>query len=149
MGLRDSLARLGLTGQLMARSLALGLVFGTIPLYVPFVPTLLLGALARLLGLSVPAALLGLQAATPFFVVLMVPFIRAGEWLGGSTPMEVAVLMSAMKEDPFGALGTFGGLLGRATLAWTCAAPVMLLVSYAVLLPICRTIAGAGEKKAE
>uniref|UniRef100_A0A7S1PLM3 DUF2062 domain-containing protein n=1 Tax=Alexandrium catenella TaxID=2925 RepID=A0A7S1PLM3_ALECA len=140
--LRTQLAGLGLTAPMMASSLAFGLVWGLVPLYVPTVPTIALGVLVKLAGLSFPAALIGLQVATPVFMALLVPYVRAGEWLSGADPMDVSKLMDAMKESIIGALGTFGSRLGLAVVAWACSAPFLFALVYFVSLPICRGLVG-------
>mmetsp|Transcript_108916 Transcript_108916/g.318752 ORF Transcript_108916/g.318752 Transcript_108916/m.318752 type:complete len:148 (+) Transcript_108916:67-510(+) len=139
---RKSLRDLGLTPQMMAGSLSFGLVWGVLPLYIPTVPTIALGAIVKLLGLSLPAALIGLQIATPVFMVLLVPYVRVGEWLSGSDPMDVSALMSAMKESIIGALGTFGSRLGLAVVAWAASAPLLFALCYFVSLPLCRGLVG-------
>ncbi|CAE8637996.1 unnamed protein product, partial [Polarella glacialis] len=72
-----------LSSELLARSLAIGFVWGTFPLYIPTFPTVALVAVGKLVGLSTPAAVIGLNIATPFMMMFMVPFIRAGEWIAG------------------------------------------------------------------
>lgn len=145
-GLRKSLLKLGLSSEVMARSLAFGFVFGTIPLYVPTIPTIALSGIAKVLGLSIPASIIGLNVATPFFMAFMVPFIRAGEWLAGMEALAVDGLMAAMKEDIVGAFSTFGSRLLLAMAAWACAAPILLVISYLVFRPVCKAVEG-GEKK--
>mmetsp|Transcript_102752 Transcript_102752/g.204053 ORF Transcript_102752/g.204053 Transcript_102752/m.204053 type:complete len:163 (+) Transcript_102752:69-557(+) len=144
--LRKSLAGLGLTAPIMSKSLAFGLVFGLIPVYVPTLPTIALSVLAKLFGLSVPASIIGLNLATPFFLMLMVPYVRAGEWLIGYESMAVDTLMSAMKADLMGALGKFGSRLGMAMVAWACSAPFLLALCYFIFLPICCGVAGSEVK---
>uniref|UniRef100_A0A7S4UCB5 DUF2062 domain-containing protein n=1 Tax=Alexandrium monilatum TaxID=311494 RepID=A0A7S4UCB5_9DINO len=139
---RKSLSELRLTPQMMAGSLSFGLVWGLLPLYIPTVPTIALGALVKLLGLSLPAALIGLQLATPLFMALLVPYVRAGEWLSGAEPMDVSTLMAAMKESIIGALGTFGSRLGLAVCAWVCSAPILFTIAYYTSLPLCRSLTG-------
>mmetsp|Transcript_45926 Transcript_45926/g.92640 ORF Transcript_45926/g.92640 Transcript_45926/m.92640 type:complete len:148 (-) Transcript_45926:107-550(-) len=140
--LRTKLRALALTPPMMASSLAFGLVWGVLPLYVPTVPTIALAFLVKLLGLSLPAALIGLQVATPVFMVLLVPYVRAGELLSGADPMDVNSLMDAMKESIIGALGTFGGRLGLAVVAWAASAPFLFALVYFASLPLCRGLAG-------
>eukprot|EP00931_Biecheleriopsis_adriatica_P066225 TRINITY_DN40623_c0_g1_i1.p1 TRINITY_DN40623_c0_g1~~TRINITY_DN40623_c0_g1_i1.p1 ORF type:complete len:185 (-),score=49.91 TRINITY_DN40623_c0_g1_i1:13-567(-) len=141
-GLRKSLLELGLSSEVMARSLALGFMFGTFPVYVPTVPTLIIAAVAKVLGLSVPATILGLNIATPFFMSFMVPFIRAGEWLGGEEPLAIDTLMTTMKASVLQGFQTFGGRLLMGALAWSVAAPFLLVLSYLVFRPLCKVIQG-------
>mmetsp|Transcript_82255 Transcript_82255/g.236387 ORF Transcript_82255/g.236387 Transcript_82255/m.236387 type:complete len:171 (+) Transcript_82255:64-576(+) len=138
--IKQALAKLGLTSDVMARSLSMGFVLGTLPLYVPTIPTVVCGALAKLFGLSVPASIMGLNIATPFFMVLMVPFIRFGETLSGSDALPLDGLMDHMRADMAGAFQTFGGRIAMGVLSWACATPVLFFASYFVFLPFCRMV---------
>uniref|UniRef100_A0A7S1F4V4 DUF2062 domain-containing protein n=1 Tax=Noctiluca scintillans TaxID=2966 RepID=A0A7S1F4V4_NOCSC len=140
--LRASLKKLNITHELMARSLAVGFVWGTFPLYIPTVPTIALAAAAKVLGLSTPAALIGLQLATPCFMMFMVPYIRAGEWMSASEPLEISGLMDAMSSDIVGAFQNFGTRLGMAVIAWFVTVPLLLFVSYWLVRPLAKSVIG-------
>ena len=67
--------------------------------YILWLPTLILAALARLFSLSVPVSFTGMQMSTPFFLLLLLPFVRAGEWLGGNEPVVIQTQIDAMRND--------------------------------------------------
>eukprot|EP00933_Yihiella_yeosuensis_P057600 TRINITY_DN57531_c0_g1_i1.p1 TRINITY_DN57531_c0_g1~~TRINITY_DN57531_c0_g1_i1.p1 ORF type:complete len:203 (-),score=25.53 TRINITY_DN57531_c0_g1_i1:44-595(-) len=146
-GISKQLQDLGLSSETLARSLALGFMVGTFPVYIPTVPTILVAFVARVLGLSVPATLVGLNIATPFFMSFMVPFIRAGERLSGQEALAIDALMSTMKESVLEGFRQFGGRLLFAALAWSVAAPVLLIVSYFLFRPMCRAISTGEPEK--
>jgi len=140
-GMKQKLEELGLTADVMARSLSLGFTMGIFPVYVPTIPTIICGAVARALRLSVPASIIGLNLATPFFLTLLVPFIRLGEWITRSEELALDGLMGAMKEDLVGAFKTFGSRLAMGAFSWGLAAPVVAVAAWAVFYPFCRLVA--------
>lgn len=141
-GFRRSLVSLGLSSELMARSLAFGFVFGVMPVYIPAAPSIVVPLLAKLLGLSMPAALLGMSSSTPAWLTFLVPYIRAGELIGGMDALAVNDLVVAMRKDSFGACRNFAGRLLLAMLAWLLTAPLLLAASYFAFRPLCQAIEG-------
>mmetsp|Transcript_64018 Transcript_64018/g.139202 ORF Transcript_64018/g.139202 Transcript_64018/m.139202 type:complete len:177 (-) Transcript_64018:160-690(-) len=139
---RQKLVDLKISPEVMATSLAFGFSFGTLPLYIPVVPTIVLGALASLLKLSMPAAIVGLNLATPFFLIFFVPFVRAGEWLSGQEAVVIDTLKKAMEENIIGALQTFSSRLLLAALAWACASPILFGIAYFLFRPLCHAMHG-------
>ena len=91
----------------------------------PMVPMLVCTALAKLLGLSVPASIIGLSSATPLWLSLMVPYIRAGEWLSGMDTLVLDGLAQALSEDFFKVGGVraacYDGAVGCTIIVAPCA----------------------------
>merc|ERR1712050_701700 len=108
---------LNLPSDMLARSVAFGIVAALPPIYIP-ASTLLWAAVARLLGLSIPAAILGIQLGTPIWMFAMVPYIRAGEWFGGREQLALDGLIDQMKGDPMGAFSNFGDRIFLGILVW-------------------------------
>mmetsp|Transcript_68749 Transcript_68749/g.109087 ORF Transcript_68749/g.109087 Transcript_68749/m.109087 type:complete len:164 (-) Transcript_68749:36-527(-) len=147
--LRSRLASLGLTAPLMAKSISFGLVYGTVPLYIPMFPTVSLTALCALSGLSFPAALIGLNIATPFLFIFLIPFVRAGEWMSGADPVAANEFIEMMQADFMLTIKTFGTRLGLAVIAWAIVAPFMFGLCYFISLPLCRGLAGKQKVETE
>jgi uncharacterized protein (DUF2062 family) len=73
-------------------------------------------------------------------LVLILPFIRLGEWLFRA-PREsrsLQRLVGMMKSDLGGALREMQTTLGHAFVAWLAVAPLLVAVIYAATLPVVR-----------
>lgn len=136
----DSLRGLDISNEQMAGSLAVGLTMGLCPFYIPVLPSLLIPLLAHGLGLSASAAFIGLQAATPFFVACLVPFVRLGERIVGFDRLEIDGLGAALREDAFAAFSEFGKALGAGAVAWAMTSPFVIAALYSVFLLLCRAL---------
>ena len=76
--------------------------------------------------------------AMPFQVVLLIPFLRFGQWLfpGHSITLDRGKIVAQIAAAPGNALLQMGGLFGHGLLAWLLiAAPVSLLLT-ALLTPL-------------
>mmetsp|Transcript_20598 Transcript_20598/g.38340 ORF Transcript_20598/g.38340 Transcript_20598/m.38340 type:complete len:168 (-) Transcript_20598:35-538(-) len=141
-----AVADLGLSEEMLARSLAVGIVFGMCPVYVPTLPSVLMPVIASVCGLSGGAAFLGLQLATPFLLISMVPFIRIGEKLLGMDVLALDGMVDALQTDTVQAFKTFGTRLGAGALTWILCSPILVGLFYMALLPLCRQLLANQEK---
>lgn len=118
------LLREGLTPEGLARSLALGLALGIIPLF--GTSTALCVGAALAFRLNQPAMQVANYLAYPLQIALLVPFIRLGEQLFGAPrlPLSLPLLMAAMKADAWAALGAFWTSLWHAAVAWALVVPL-------------------------
>merc|ERR1719268_368081 len=91
----------------MAKSLSLGLMIGVCPLFVPFCHTASASLLAKLFNWSVPATLIGMGTATPFWFLGLLPFVRAGELLGGKEFLDFHVMKTTLHGGPILVIKTF------------------------------------------
>lgn len=139
---QEELARLGITARLMALSLALGMTWGLCPMYLPILCSLIIITVSGLMGLSVPASVVGFQMANPFYVLFLIPFIRAGEWICGAPLVDLHGLLAALNGDPWEALHLFGNMFAMALIPWALACPVVFALSYIIFLPMCKAIEG-------
>ena len=146
--IRGKLLGLGLDADTMARSLALGMTLGVLPIYIPILPTLYTPALAKAAGLSAAAAFIGMNLATILFVPAMVMYIRAGDLLSGSEPLAVDGLLASMRADVVGALSEFGIKLAAAFLAWLVTAPLVAIGFYSAFHPVCAAVVGESDSAA-
>jgi len=136
--------RSGLEPRQLAFTLALGFAIGCIPLL--GVTTGICALLALLFGLNMPAIQAANWAAMPFQAVLLVPFLRLGQWMlpGNSHGVEAGLralfapgrMMAQAMTAPLHALEQLGAILGRALLAWGVTALPALLLLTLLLTPV-------------
>lgn len=136
-----ALLRMGTSPRRIAISIAAGTIIGILPL---------LGtttALCFVIAISLRLNLVAMQAfnwlvAGPQ-LILIVPFIRLGEWIYrapplGLHPTEVREIFAAGLLD---AIHRLGISLGHAVTGWMLVAPLLFLLAYALSYPILRNIA--------
>ncbi|MEO8595464.1 MAG: DUF2062 domain-containing protein [Candidatus Solibacter sp.] len=134
------LLRQGITPEKLAFSIALGITLGVTPVLGS--TTILCLLAAALLRLNLPAIQLVNFIVYPLQLVLLVPFIRMGEWLF-SAP---AVLTSVEQASELIGSGVLTAIttLWDATLhglvAWLMIGTLACLLLYGVLLPVIRRL---------
>jgi uncharacterized protein (DUF2062 family) len=128
----------GHTPEKIALSVALGITLGLFPIF--GTTTLLCVVAAVALRLNHPAIQLTNQVMYLVQIPLIVVFIRIGESMLGVAPIpfSATVMMAELRTHPallFERFGTAGlhGILG-----WAAVAPLVVGLTYAVLLPIIR-----------
>ncbi|MDR3775149.1 MAG: DUF2062 domain-containing protein [Terracidiphilus sp.] len=121
--------RQGTSPRRLALTLALGLAIGCIP--VVGVPTVLCAALALALKLNLPAIQAANYAVMPLQLMLIVPFVRLGGWLGGSGNKQALAAGALLHASPLRLAAGIGSLAGQALLAWVViATPAVLLLTF-------------------
>ena len=133
-----------LTQGITPARLALALAVGGVIAVNPFLGTTTAGCLAAgaLLRLNQPVLQIANLLGVPFQLALIVPWIRAGEWLYGAAPMPVAPaeLISEFAARPGQFLGRFGRTGLHAASAWLLAAPMLGAALYFALRPPLRAL---------
>ena len=146
----DPLAR-QLTQGLSPERLALALAIGGVIAVNPFLGTTTLGCLAAgvVLRLNQPALQIANLLGAPFQLALVVPWVRAGEWLHGAVPLRLnpALLVEEFAASPVRFLERFGTSGLHATSAWLLAAPLFGAALYYTLRPALRTLGGQLERR--
>ena len=84
-----ALLRQGVAPDRLALCVALGVVIGNIPIL--GVSTLLCAAIALVFRLNLPAIQLVQAAMAPSQVLLIVPFVRLGEWISRAPPQAISI----------------------------------------------------------
>ena len=120
----------GVTPHKLALSIAIGLLIGIMPI-LGLSTTLCLVA-AYFLGLNHIAIQSVNYAAYPLQIIMIIPFVRMGEWILGrkKTPLDITTILHQMQDNLKIAFQKyfFLGLVGL--LAWAILAPVILSIIY-------------------
>jgi uncharacterized protein (DUF2062 family) len=135
------LLRQGVTPEKIALSVALGVALGIFPL---LGSTTILCALAALaLRLNLPAIQIVNYFVYPLQIALLLPFLRAGEWLFGAPRLRLTAqqIYARIQAGLPGAIAELWTPLWHAIIAWCLAAPVFVGVAYFVLAPMLRRVA--------
>jgi uncharacterized protein (DUF2062 family) len=130
------LLREGLAPRDLALCIALGSGFGIFP--VLGVSTPVLTAIALLRKLNLVAIQLASWLIAPVQLVLIIPFMRLGEWLTDSPaqPLTVEAGMRILGEGVLQAIVTLWDAIVHATLGWIVVAPIAIFLLYRLLTPI-------------
>ena len=126
----------GLSPQCIARAVALGIVLGVFPIYGP-VSLICLG-LAFLLRLNITLLFVGTWVMTFVKPVLILPFLRLGEFLFSAEPMPISIqeLWIRFSENALGTLVEFSWSFLHATVGWLVVAPLVFIAAYPLVLAL-------------
>lgn len=139
--------RSGVNPRRLAFTLALGFAIGCLPML--GVTTGICALLALAFGLNMPAIQMANWIAMPFQAVLLVPFLRFGQWLvpGSGTRVDNGRLIFApgpmiahAMAAPLHAIEQLSALFGRAMLAWGITALPALLLLTLLLTPVLHAV---------
>jgi uncharacterized protein (DUF2062 family) len=137
--IRDPLLALllqGMSPRRLALCVAIGIVVGNIPIL--GVSTLLCAAIALLFRLNLPAIQLAQWAMAPTQLLLIIPFVRLGEWLLRAPHQAVSVREGAalIAQGVGHAVSVLWDAIVHAGFAWIVVAPVAGYALYRVLTPV-------------
>jgi uncharacterized protein (DUF2062 family) len=130
--------RQGITPFRLALTLALGFAIGCIP--VIGIPTVLCAGLALGFGLNLPAIQAANYAAMPLQLLLILPFIRLGQWMFAWGPHQAMTMSALLNNPPTHVAAQMGELAGQAVLAWMFVAGPAVAVLTATLTPVLKRI---------
>jgi uncharacterized protein (DUF2062 family) len=138
------LLRQGISPNRLALCVAIGVVIGNIPIL--GVSTILCAALALTFRLNLPAIQLVQAAMAPTQLLLIIPFVRLGEWLLGAPRQAVSLEagLAVMREGIGSAVAVLREAILHAGFAWCLIAPLATLLLYGFLSPIFKKAAAAG-----
>jgi uncharacterized protein (DUF2062 family) len=130
------LLRQGISPQRLALCVALGVVVGNIPIL--GVSTLLCAAIALAFRLNLPAIQIVQAAMAPTQVLLIIPFVRLGEWILRVPPEPVSIKqgMALLAQGAGHAIAVLWDALLHAGLAWILVAPLAVYCIYKLLTPV-------------
>jgi uncharacterized protein (DUF2062 family) len=140
------LLKLGMTPKRLALCVAIGIVVGNIPIL--GVSTLLCAGIALCFRLNLPAIQLAQWAMAPTQLLLIIPFVRLGEWLLHAPHQEVSIREgTALIAQGVGhAVVVLWDAIVHAGFAWIVVAPFATYGLYRILTPIFRRVAAPLSK---
>jgi hypothetical protein len=131
-----ALLRAGLAPRRLALCVAIAIVIGNIP--VLGVSTIICAGIALVLRLNLPAIQLVQAAMAPTQLLLIIPFVRLGEWILRVPPQVVSGrdAFALMSQGIWQALVILRDAIYHAVLAWGLLAPFCLYLLYRLLAPL-------------
>lgn len=132
----NALLRQGIAPDRLALCVAVGIVVGNIP--VLGVSTILCALIALLFRLNLPAIQLAQAAMAPTQLLLIIPFLRLGEWItrAPAQPLTVQAARALLGGSVRHAVAILWDSILRAGLAWSLIAPVAIFAVYRALIPL-------------
>lgn len=131
-----ALMRQGMTANALTASVVVGMGMGVIP--VLGISTMLCAGLAAVFRLNQVAIQIGNYVVYAAQFALLLPYIRAGEWIFGDPPLPLSIhkLAEMLAQDLWGTLWEFGTTLFHAVVAWGVLTPPACAVLFLVLRPL-------------
>ncbi len=135
-----AILKAGITPEKLALSVAIGLTLGVFPVLGS--TTFLCAGAALLFGLNMPAIQLVNYLAYPLQFLLLIPFLRLGEFVvqAPRLPLTSQEIVAIVHAGAWHAIQT----LWRASLhmiaGWLLTAPAAALLLYTILLPVFRRV---------
>ena len=121
--------RQGITPERIALTMALGAVISVFPVFGS--TTLLCGLVALWLRLNQPVIQLVNWACAPLQVILIIPFYRAGEWLGAPhLQLSIPQLFERFRAGPLRFIADFATIALGGVAVWILLAPAVVAALY-------------------
>jgi uncharacterized protein (DUF2062 family) len=120
----------------LALCVAIGIVVGNIPIL--GVSTILCGLIALLFRLNLAAIQIVQLAMAPSQVLLIIPFVRLGEWIlrDPHQPWSIEAGMQLLARGAWQAVRVLWSAIVHAGMAWLIVAPCAVFVLYKLLTPV-------------
>jgi uncharacterized protein (DUF2062 family) len=131
-----ALLRQGISPRRLALCVAIAIVVGNIPFL--GVSTIICAFIALIFRLNLPAIQLVQAAMAPTQVLLLIPFVRLGEWILGAPPQVVSVkaAFALVSSGVWHAIVILRDAILHAILAWGLLAPFCIYLIYRLLTPV-------------
>lgn len=131
-----ALLRQGIAPDRLALCVALGVVVGNIPIL--GVSTILCTVIALVFRLNLPAIQLVQAVMAPSQVLLIIPFVRLGEWLLRVPPQPLSIKegLDLLARGAGHAIVVLWDAILHAGLAWIVVAPFAVYSFYKLLTPV-------------
>jgi hypothetical protein len=142
-----ALLRQGMSPRRLALCTAIAIVVGNIPIL--GVSTIICTLIALVFRLNLPAIQVVQAAMAPTQVLLIIPFVRLGEWIVHAPPQVVSIKegIALMSQGIWQAIVVLRDAIFHATLAWIILAPFCIYVLHRLLTPIFERMAGRVRKQ--
>jgi uncharacterized protein (DUF2062 family) len=126
----------GISPHRLALCVAIGVVVGNIP--VLGISTILCTLIAVIFRLNLPAIQLVQAAMAPTQILLMIPFLRLGEWLlhAGAQSVSIKSAFALMARGVWHSVVILRDAIFHACVAWALMAPFCIYLIYRVLRPL-------------
>lgn len=130
----------GISPEQLAFCIALGIVLGIIPAL--GVATVFCTLAALLFRVNLAAIQLVNYFIYPVQLALLMPFIRAGEWLFGAKRLDLSLekIQKMLEADWLETVFNLWATTLRAVAVWIIVAPFILLLVYGIFLPLLRRL---------
>jgi uncharacterized protein (DUF2062 family) len=131
-----ALLKQGIAPDRLALSVAIGIVVGNIPIL--GLSTVLCALIALVLRLNLAAIQLVQAAMAPTQVLLIIPFVRLGEWIMRAPPQPLSIKagMALLAHGVGHAIVVLWDAIVHAAVAWIIVAPLAVFLLYKLLTPI-------------
>ncbi|MDP9008878.1 MAG: DUF2062 domain-containing protein [Pseudomonadota bacterium] len=136
-----ALLRQGISPQRLALCVAVAVVVGNIPIL--GVSTILCAFIALIFRLNLPAIQLVQAAMAPTQILLIIPFVRLGEWIVRAPPQVVSIkaALALMSQGVWQAAVVLRDAIFHAGLAWALIAPFCVYLLHRLLTPVFERLA--------
>jgi hypothetical protein len=137
-----ALLKQGMSPERLALCVAIGVVVGNIPIL--GVSTILCAIIALAFRLNLPAIQLVQAAMAPTQLLLIIPFVRLGEWIlrVPREPVSIKQGMALLAQGVGHAIAVLWDAILHAGLAWGLVAPLAAYCLYKLLTPVFVRAAG-------
>ena len=131
-----ALLRQGISPRRLALCVAIAIVVGNIPIL--GVSTILCTFIALIFRLNLPAIQFVQAAMAPTQVLLIIPFVRLGEWILRVPPQVVSIkaALALMSQGVWQAIVVLRDAIFHAGLAWALIAPFAVYLFHRLLTPV-------------
>ena len=131
-----ALLRQGISPRRLALCTAIAIVVGNIP--VLGVSTILCTFIALIFRLNLPAIQLVQAAMAPSQVLLLIPFVRLGEWMlhAPSEAVSLKAALALVSSGVWHAIVVLKEAIFHALFAWAVLAPLCVYLIYRLLTPV-------------
>lgn len=142
-----ALLRAGLAPRQLALCIAIAIVVGNIPLL--GVSTILCACIALICHLNMPAIQLVQAAMAPTQLLLLIPFVRLGEWISGAPRQVLSVKagLALLSQGVWQTIVVLRDAIFHATLAWILTAPICIYLLQRLLTPIFERMAAQVRRR--
>jgi uncharacterized protein (DUF2062 family) len=131
-----ALLRQGISPDRLALCVAIGVVVGNIPIL--GVSTILCAVIALAFRLNLAAIQIVQAAMAPTQLLLIIPFVRLGEWILRAPPQPVSVNegLALLSHGVGHAIAALWDAILHAGFAWVLVAPLAVLLFHKLLNPV-------------
>jgi uncharacterized protein (DUF2062 family) len=135
----------GMAPDRLALCVAIAVVVGNVPIL--GISSILCAAIALAFRLNLPAIQIVQAAMAPTQILLIIPFIRLGEWIvrAPRQPVSIKAGLALMQQGAGPAAVALRNAILHAGFAWVLIAPLAVLLLYKLLTPVFAHAAARGK----